>query len=389
MARARSTLGEFRTFVSYLCAALTLPSRIPHGFYEQQMREYFSQFGTITKLRLSRNKRTGASKHFAFIEFESDEVAKIVANAMDNYLMFGHILKCKYAPQESLHPDTWKGANKRFRKVPYTMLEKRALEAPKTSKQWEKKNEREQKKREQKAQKMKELGYKFNLPVLKEPRDVLEQRKLQDEEEAKLVEATQEVPHVPTGASEPPKDLLKDEVSLKVEERKKNKKRNKPAQQQSVESVVEAAAAPETTKSTTEKPPPETGKRDKRKEKRAKSKEAKTQQTQLDAQLLGESGEKVNEADAPPKPERSIAIERESLPEKEGKTQTTADSLVKNGGEKRKREKSRDVNAREETAPEATQATPAPASADKAKKKRKSDNDAQPKSMLKKPSKAA
>jgi nucleolar protein 15 len=146
------------------------------------MREYFSQFGTITKLRLSRNKRTGASKHFAFIEFESDEVAKIVAGAMDNYLMFGHILKCKYAPQERLHPDTWKGANKRFRKVPYTMLEKRALEAPKTSTQWEKKNEREQKKRKQKAQRMEELGYEFKLPTLKEPRDVLEQRKLQEKE---------------------------------------------------------------------------------------------------------------------------------------------------------------------------------------------------------------
>src|SRR5436853_7906164 len=128
------------------------------------MREYLSQFGTITKLRPLRNKRTGASKLFAFIEFESDEVAKIVAGAMDNYLMFGHILKCKYVPQESLHPDTWKGANKRFRKVPYTMLEKKALEAPKTSMQWEKKNESEQKKREQKAQRMKELGYYCKLP---------------------------------------------------------------------------------------------------------------------------------------------------------------------------------------------------------------------------------
>src|SRR4051795_10560276 len=120
--------------------ALTTFSRIPHGFYEQQMREYFSQFGTITKIRLSRNRRTGASKHFAFIEFESNEVAKIVANTMDNYLMFGHILKCKYAPKESLHPALWKGANKRFRMVPFAMLEKKALEAPKTSQQWERKN---------------------------------------------------------------------------------------------------------------------------------------------------------------------------------------------------------------------------------------------------------
>ena len=31
--------------------------RIPHGFYEDQLRAYFSQFGTITRLRVSRNKK--------------------------------------------------------------------------------------------------------------------------------------------------------------------------------------------------------------------------------------------------------------------------------------------------------------------------------------------
>ena len=30
--------------------------RIPYGFFEEQMIEYFSQFGEITRLRLSRNK---------------------------------------------------------------------------------------------------------------------------------------------------------------------------------------------------------------------------------------------------------------------------------------------------------------------------------------------
>lgn len=31
--------------------------RIPHGFYEEEMRSYFSQFGEVTRLRLSRNKQ--------------------------------------------------------------------------------------------------------------------------------------------------------------------------------------------------------------------------------------------------------------------------------------------------------------------------------------------
>ncbi|KAG9663084.1 hypothetical protein KCU95_g19084, partial [Aureobasidium melanogenum] len=41
--------------------------RLPHGFFEAQMREYFSQFGDITHLRMARNKLTGRSKHYAFI----------------------------------------------------------------------------------------------------------------------------------------------------------------------------------------------------------------------------------------------------------------------------------------------------------------------------------
>ncbi|KAJ7287650.1 hypothetical protein C8J57DRAFT_1431163 [Mycena rebaudengoi] len=72
--------------------------RIPHGFYEDQLRTYFTQFGNITRLRLSRNKRTGASKHYAFLEFDSSSVAQIVTETMDNYLLMGHILRCKLIP---------------------------------------------------------------------------------------------------------------------------------------------------------------------------------------------------------------------------------------------------------------------------------------------------
>jgi nucleolar protein 15 len=161
--------------------------RIPHGFYENEMRQYFSQFGTITKLRLSRNRKTGHSKHFAFIEFESTHVAKIVAETMDNYLMFGHILKCKYVPPESLHAETFKGANKRFRVAPHNRIEKRALEAPRSESQWTKKNSKEQAKREKKAEMLKAMGYEMELPKLKNPTDVLQQRERQVVEGEKVL----------------------------------------------------------------------------------------------------------------------------------------------------------------------------------------------------------
>ena len=141
--------------------------RIPHGFFEHQMRQYFSQFGDINRLRLSRNRKTGQSKHWAFIEFKSAGVAKIVADTMDNYLMFGHILKCKVVPPEQLHEDVWKGADKRFKKVPWNKLEGRKLEMPLARDQWNARNENEAKRREAKKEKMKEIGYEFEAPPLK------------------------------------------------------------------------------------------------------------------------------------------------------------------------------------------------------------------------------
>lgn len=103
------------------------------------MKSYFTQFGDITRLRLSRNKKvrslsptpcknsfghlfflpqTGRSKHYAFIEFESSSVAQIVAETMDNYLLTGHILTCKVIPKDEVHAELWIGANKKWRPVP-------------------------------------------------------------------------------------------------------------------------------------------------------------------------------------------------------------------------------------------------------------------------------
>jgi nucleolar protein 15 len=73
------------------------------------MKKFFEQFGDVTRVRLSRSKRTGNSKGYAYIEFEEPEVAKIVAETMNNYLMYGRKLVSEYVPAEKLHPKVWKG----------------------------------------------------------------------------------------------------------------------------------------------------------------------------------------------------------------------------------------------------------------------------------------
>ena len=82
---------------------------LPHGFYETQMRSYFGQFGDVLRVKVSRNKKTGKSKHYAFVEFKHAEVAAIVAESMDNYLLGTHVLKVKLMRPEDVHPETFKG----------------------------------------------------------------------------------------------------------------------------------------------------------------------------------------------------------------------------------------------------------------------------------------
>lgn len=76
-------------------SAVVYLGHIPNDFQEVQMREFFQQFGTIKHLRLSRSKKTGGSKHYGFIEFETPEVAEIVADTMNNYYLFGQKLVCE------------------------------------------------------------------------------------------------------------------------------------------------------------------------------------------------------------------------------------------------------------------------------------------------------
>ncbi|KAK4969241.1 nucleolar protein [Elasticomyces elasticus] len=141
--------------------------RIPHGFFEHQMRAYFSQFGEISTLRLSRNRRTGHSKHYAFIRFASSAVADIVAKTMDKYLMFGHIMQVKRIPDDQVHENLFKGAGRRFKPAPWAKLEGRRLRQGMERKGWEKRVQGENKRRSIKADKMKALGYDYKMPALK------------------------------------------------------------------------------------------------------------------------------------------------------------------------------------------------------------------------------
>ncbi|KAK9061327.1 hypothetical protein SSX86_018507 [Deinandra increscens subsp. villosa] len=99
--------------------------RIPHGFYENEMEAFFKQFGEIRRIRIARNKKTGKSKHFGFIQFASAEVANIVAETMHNYLLFEHLLQVQIIPPDRVHPKMWKGVNRFYKPLDWVHIERK------------------------------------------------------------------------------------------------------------------------------------------------------------------------------------------------------------------------------------------------------------------------
>jgi len=263
-----------------------MASRIPHGFYEHEMRAYFSQFGDIRRLRLSRNRKTGQSKHYAFLEFASSDVAKIVADTMNNYLMFGHILKCRIVPKEQVHENLWKGADKRFKKVPWSKMEGRRLAMGMGEAGWEKRIEGEKQRRKTNEEKLKAIGYEFEAPVLKGVAD------LKDRSPEKVIKAPgmdegMDVPASDQGL--PTKVVVSEEVTTNTAKKHKKRKAEKVEVEEKVEVKAKKAKQPEkSAKSDLEKqgkkaygePVPAVGTKEARGKETKKEKLGKTKRTQ-------------------------------------------------------------------------------------------------------------
>ncbi|KAK3121669.1 hypothetical protein QOZ80_8BG0658600 [Eleusine coracana subsp. coracana] len=147
-------------------ATVVYVGHIPHGFYEDQMQGFFRQFGTVKRLRISRNHKTGKSKHYGFIEFESPDVAKVAADAMDNYLLFEHNLKTSLVPPEKVHPKLWKGVRRGFIPVDRVAIERKRHNKDRTVAEHKKMVEGIVKRDEKRRKRIKAAGIDYECPAL-------------------------------------------------------------------------------------------------------------------------------------------------------------------------------------------------------------------------------
>ncbi|XP_072955100.1 uncharacterized protein [Typha angustifolia] len=137
---------------------------IPHGFYEEQMEGFFKQFGNIKRLRIARNKKTGNSKHYGFIEFENPEVAKVVADEINNYLLFEQILQIHLIPPEHVHPLLWKGVNKRYKPLNWVGIARKQHSKEKTAEEHRRMIQGILKQDEKRHKRIKAAGIDYECP---------------------------------------------------------------------------------------------------------------------------------------------------------------------------------------------------------------------------------
>jgi nucleolar protein 15 len=170
---------------------------LPHGFYEVQLVEFFSQFGKVRRARVSRTKK-GHSRHFGYLQFEDPDVAPIAVGAMNGYLMFNHVLRCVCIPPEDIHPEIFKGAfvagSKKapFRGVKNTQKIIKQRNAPRDEEKRSTWESRRLKRAREAASKLQRLGFDIEHPLVEEMEKRKKRKKVSDEEMEVVLEEREE-----------------------------------------------------------------------------------------------------------------------------------------------------------------------------------------------------
>nr|CAD7458060.1 unnamed protein product [Timema tahoe] len=167
-------------------------SRLPYGFFEPQLKLYFVQFGYVTNIYLRRSKKTGKSCGYAFIEFESDQVAKVVANTMNNYLCCNRLLKAQYMPPEKFdHAHFWKNnpTEQNYPKLRNRRTDRRRKNRVKSAKKVKTLVSKQKSHIKCLLKKLKEKGIDYNLEGFGNPRN---ETKSSSEDKAAVASDTSE-----------------------------------------------------------------------------------------------------------------------------------------------------------------------------------------------------
>lgn len=138
---------------------------LPKGFNENELREFFQQFGQVTKLRVARSKKTARTKGYAFLEFQEAPVAAVAAKAMDKYIMFGRQLDVHV--MNETHHEMFRDGNRDWKFVPTQEMYRNKKNAEKGPADMAARVRGLLAKEKEKRDRLKELGIEYDFPGYK------------------------------------------------------------------------------------------------------------------------------------------------------------------------------------------------------------------------------
>lgn len=139
---------------------------IPHGFYENEIKQYFSQFGEVVRLRVSRNLRTFKPRGYAYVQFRLKEVAEIVVKTMNNYILLENILRCDLMDPTNVHDNLFHPSLMNRKRIDYKAISIQSMGLPRTAEEKLLRVKRRLEKEEIKRKKLKEAGIEYKFEAL-------------------------------------------------------------------------------------------------------------------------------------------------------------------------------------------------------------------------------
>lgn len=169
--KARFTGGHSVEFASETTAENSKPKiqrtivyvgNMPRGFEESEMKRYFRQFGDVLRVRRSRIKRTGKPRPYGFVEFADRNVAQVACETMNNYLIYGQMLKVHIMVQPL--PSVFAPKlSTRFREFDNWSKEYKELHKKRPLAEWEQLQEKYEQDKKEVFAKLAAAGFNYSL----------------------------------------------------------------------------------------------------------------------------------------------------------------------------------------------------------------------------------
>ena len=104
---------------------------------------------------------------YAFIEFENADIAVVVAEAMNGYMLMDRTLQCHVVLKSKVHDRIWQGAGRKFKRINWRQISRNQTNAEQNDDQKQRSKKARNQGRKRLATQLEELGIDYSYVVTK------------------------------------------------------------------------------------------------------------------------------------------------------------------------------------------------------------------------------